>query len=89
MDTTTMEKEPNPCFAPRGANTQNADLDNRFTYHAPQPGQIERYQKLRQAARDFAQVIIELTPQTREQSLALTNLEQASFWANASIARNE
>ena len=31
----------------------------------------------------------EKAPQSREQSLALTNVEQAIFWANAAIARNE
>lgn len=30
-----------------------------------------------------------LTPKSREQSTALTNLDQVVFWANAAIARNE
>jgi hypothetical protein len=29
------------------------------------------------------------TPASREQSLALTHLEDAVFWANAAIARHE
>jgi hypothetical protein len=32
---------------------------------------------------------VEHTPESREQSLALTNLEQAVMWANAAIARRE
>lgn len=33
--------------------------------------------------------IAEFTPTSREQELALTKLEEAIMWANASIARNE
>lgn len=66
-----------------------ADLDNRFTYHPPKPGQLERYQKLREKAKELAEMIEAECPSCREQSLALTNLEQSVFWANACIARNE
>lgn len=65
------------------------DLENRFTYHPPKEGQPERYTELREAAKAFARLIVANTPSSREQSLALTNLEQATFWANAAIARNE
>lgn len=40
-------------------------------------------------AKELAYMICQNTPTSREQSLALTNLEQAIFWANAAIARNE
>lgn len=65
------------------------DVNNIFTYHAPKPGQQERYESLRAQARGLAEGIIKMTPASREQSLALTKLEEAIFWANASIARNE
>lgn len=68
---------------------QSADLNKRFTYHAPKGDQPERYQELRAAARDLAALIVASTPPSREQSLALTHLEETCFWANASIARNE
>jgi len=64
------------------------DLNNRFTYHAPKPGQPEIYKKLRDNAKWLAEIINELCPESREKSLAITKLEEASFWANASIARN-
>ena len=66
-----------------------ARIENDFTYHAPKEGQQERYVALREKAKEFALLIVELTPASREQSLALTNLEQASMFANAAIARNE
>ena len=65
------------------------ELDKRFTYHAPKGDQAERYTALRASARLFAMAIVSNTPESREQSVALTNLEQAVFWANAAIARNE
>jgi hypothetical protein len=64
-------------------------IERDFTYHAPKPGQPERYVQIREKAKEFALLIVDLTPQSREQSLALTQLEQSIFWANAAIARNE
>jgi hypothetical protein len=64
-------------------------IERDFTYHAPKGDQVERYQQLRDKAKEFALLIVELTPYSREQSLALTHLENATFYANASIARNE
>ena len=64
-------------------------LDNNFTYHAPKGDQQERYGRLRVWAKDLAEQINTMCPDSREKSLAITNLEQAMFWANASIARNE
>lgn len=65
------------------------DLDRRFTYHAPKADQPERYTALRSRAKALAEDIARLTPSSREQSLALTHLETAIFFANAAIARNE
>ena len=67
----------------------NTNIENRFTHHSPFGDQTERYQEIRELAKKFAYMILEKTPDSREQSLALTNLEQAVFWANAAIARNE
>ena len=65
------------------------DLLNRFTYHAPKDGQTERYQTIRAQGLHLAQTIVAETPPSREQSLALTHIEDAVMWANAAIARNE
>lgn len=64
-------------------------IDNNFTYHKPFGDQQVRYQELRTEALGLAEFICTRCPNSRERSLALTNLEQAIFWANASIARNE
>lgn len=66
----------------------NAQIENNFMYHAPKVGQPAQYEALRAKAKELAYLIDELCPKSREQSLAMTNLEQALFWANAGIARN-
>ena len=65
------------------------DLENRFTYHAPTGNQPAKYIALRKRAFELAELICERTPNSREQSLAITKLEEAIFWANAAIAWNE
>lgn len=64
-------------------------IENNFTYHAPSGDQAKRYEALRDYAKEFAKFICGETPGSREQSLALTKLEEVVFWANAAIARNE
>lgn len=67
----------------------NDRIENSFTYHPPKEGQSEKYEALRTKAKELAYLIEELCPNSREKSLALTQLEGCSMWANASIARNE
>lgn len=66
-----------------------ADIDNLFAYHKATANQAERYQKLREAAKDFAKQILQLTPESSEQTLAIRTLHQASMLANVAIAVNE
>jgi hypothetical protein len=66
-----------------------ARIENNFVYHAPKGDQLVRYQLIRDTAKQFALLLVDNTPTSREQSLALTQLEDATMWANASIARNE
>lgn len=63
-------------------------IENAFTYHAPKDGQLEKYQVIREKAKELAYLIKDLVPDSREQSLAITKLEECSMWANAGIARN-
>jgi hypothetical protein len=65
------------------------DVENVFTYHKPINDQSQRYEKLRDMAKSLALEYIKLCPKSREQSLALTKLEESVMWANSSIARNE
>jgi hypothetical protein len=69
------------------AETMN-DLDRRFTYHAPKPGQPELYVAIRDKARELAVLVSDAQPNSRERALAITAIEEAVMWANAGIARN-
>jgi hypothetical protein len=64
-------------------------IENDFTYHAPDPKQIEKYQKIRDTGKELAKLIVELCPESREQSSAITRIQEAIFWANAAIARHD
>lgn len=63
------------------------ELSKRFTYHAPQPDQLPRYEEIRRLAGTLAILIARYTPPSREQALALTKLEEAVMHANSAIAR--
>jgi len=65
------------------------DINNTFTYHKPFGTQPQRYEELRSSAKTLAELISKNCPESRERSLALTNLQQSIMWANASIAINE
>ncbi len=71
------------------SSPKTAQIENAFTYHAPKGDQPARYVAIRDKAKELALLIADLTPASREQSVALTELETAVMWANAAIARNE
>jgi len=64
------------------------EITKRFTYHTPSPADVATMCEIRRRARTLARYIAENTPSSREQSLAMTKLEEASMWANAGLARN-
>lgn len=66
-----------------------AQIDNNFAYHKPNPDQPERYVSIRAKAKELAELIVTVSPPSREQSVAITELESCVMWANAAIARNE
>jgi len=68
---------------------EKKDLENRFTYHPPTITQQQKYENIRKNLKWIAELINEMCPDSREKSLAITHLEEVSFWSNASIARNE
>jgi hypothetical protein len=65
----------------------NELLENNFKYHQPTPQKQDKYIKLRETAKDLAYLIIELCPESRERSKAITDLEQSIMWVNSGIAR--
>ena len=65
------------------------EVKKRFTYHAPKGDQAKRYEEIRNLIGHAAITIDGMCPDGREKSLAITKLEEAIFWFNAAIARNE
>ena len=63
------------------------ELGTRFTWHKPSEKQISRMEVLRSFAGEMAWKILEAVPESREQSLAITKLEESIMWANAGIVR--
>lgn len=70
------------------AHGKRAQVEHNFTYHAPKPEQQPKYERLRELAKELGLAIVDLTPESREQSLAITDLENCIMHANAAIARH-
>jgi hypothetical protein len=67
----------------------DANIENAFQYHPPSEDQRRKYELIRAKAKEFAYLLNDHCPRSREQSLAMTHLENSVMWANASIARNK
>jgi len=61
-------------------------IDDLFSYHAPTPDQIPHYEAIRAAAKVFAKVALEHSPQSADQSAGLRSLRTAVYQFNAAIA---
>lgn len=65
----------------------NEELKKRFEYHELNEDQIELIEELRTRFIELAQFVDSNCPVSREKSLALTQLETAMFYVNASVSR--
>lgn len=66
------------------------DLEHRFNHHpAATREKQEKHAGIRNVILAVAHFINEEVPDGREKSTAITKLEEAMFWANASVARNK
>lgn len=63
------------------------DLEAIFTYHPPLTDQVPRYERIREAGKVFAQIIMDNSPASMEQTIAIARIQEAVMWANAAIAR--
>lgn len=64
-------------------------IEHNFTYHPPKTDEVVlAHEQTREAFRNLALYVDRNIPDSREKSLAITNLEQAMMWSTAAIARN-
>lgn len=61
-------------------------LQNWFTYHAPEAGQQEKYVAIRDAGLALATTIVNNTPPSADQTAAVRKVREAVMTANQSIA---
>jgi hypothetical protein len=64
----------------------NGQLENWFTYHAPEPDQISKYGIIRDAGLNLARTILDNTPSSADQANAIRKVREAVMTANAAIA---
>lgn len=62
-------------------------VESDFSFHPATAETGPKHEAVRSLLKDAARELIEFVPEGREQSLALTKLEEAMYWANAGIAR--
>jgi hypothetical protein len=65
------------------------EVVDMFSYDAPVGTQRDRYTKLRIKGLEFAMMINECCPESREKDLAFSQLQSAIQWANSAISSNE
>ena len=68
------------------AHDQNPAIEAIFTYHAPTGDQPERYQRIRNKAKELAYVIDECCEPGPDRTAAIRIVRTAVMTANASIA---
>ena len=68
----------------------DAHIAKCFDHHPPSPDAVAlQHVEVRENCRQLAQYLQDTLPVSREKSLVLTKFEEALFWANAAIARNQ
>lgn len=65
------------------------DIARRFNSHPADTERARTHEYIRGECLSLAWTLNETVPEGREKALAITNLEQVMFWANAAIARQD
>ena len=67
-------------------NITRENVFDVFSYHEPTSEQLVRYEELREAARNFASMILQHAPPCADRSAAIRHVREALMTANAAIA---
>ena len=64
-------------------------IDKPYAYHKPSDEGLEKINKLREHFSEGERLIREICPQSRHQSVALTNNETTAMWAIKAVVFND
>lgn len=64
-------------------------MKKTYAYHKPGASGVEKIAQLREAFSQLHDKIEELAPNSRERSVALTNLETTAMWAIKAVVCND
>ena len=64
-------------------------IDKPYAYHKPSPIGLDKITKLREAFSELERVIQSECPESRQRSVAVTNLETAAMWAIKAVVFND
>lgn len=62
------------------------EIENWFTYHSPSAADQVAYVAIREKAKELAQVIVNNTPPSADQTAAIRKLRECVATANSAIA---
>jgi hypothetical protein len=74
---------------PQGIIRKSSHIENNFRYHKPGEAVERKHEQIRSMLGAIAEEMNRLLPGGREAQLVQTKLEEAMFWANAAVARNQ
>lgn len=64
-------------------------MKKTYAYHKPSAESLATIRELREMFSKLSDNVERLSPKSREQSVALTNLEQAAMWAIKAVVCND
>lgn len=64
-------------------------MKKTYAYHKPSSAGLEKIRQLREAFSQLHDTIESLAPNSREKSVALTNLETTAMWAIKAVVCND
>lgn len=69
--------------------TTEAGIQRPYAYHKPSDDGLSKITQLRRAFSEVDSMIKELCPQSRERSVAITELETTAMWAIKAVVLND
>jgi len=78
----------NECDAPRYPMSDKEILAELFSYHQPTPVTLPKFAAINQAAKNFAEVVLQNCPRGADRAEVIRAIQDARMTANRSVALN-